>query len=109
MVGLGVKNKKKQTNAVGTVSKRTISTRHLTMDKKLLLIFLHFNTGKYKARGQGYKTFSMLNSSEQIIYPAHKCLNVGILTFISMINTTSEIFKARNFIICRYFSFYMNS
>ena len=31
---------------------------------------------------------------------------VGILTFISRINTTSERHKARNFIICRYFSFY---
>ena len=31
---------------------------------------------------------------------------VGILTFISMINTTSERFKARHFFICRYFSFY---
>ena len=30
---------------------------------------------------------------------------VGILTFISMINTTSEMHKARNFFICRYFSF----
>ena len=31
---------------------------------------------------------------------------VGILTFISMINTTSERLTARNFFICRYFSFY---
>ena len=31
---------------------------------------------------------------------------VGILTFISMINTTSERLKARNFFICRNFSFY---
>ena len=30
---------------------------------------------------------------------------VGILTFISMINTTSQRLKARNFFICRYFSF----
>ena len=30
---------------------------------------------------------------------------VGILTFISMINTTSEKLKLRNFFICRYFSF----
>ena len=30
---------------------------------------------------------------------------VGILTFISMINTISERLKARNF-TCRYFSFY---
>ena len=31
---------------------------------------------------------------------------VGILTFISMINTTSERLKTRNFLICWYFSFY---
>ena len=31
---------------------------------------------------------------------------VGILIFISMINTTSERLKARNFFICGYFSFY---
>ena len=31
---------------------------------------------------------------------------VGILTFISMLNTTSERLKARNFFICRYFNFY---
>ena len=30
---------------------------------------------------------------------------VGILTFISMVNTTSERLKARNFFICPYFSF----
>ena len=30
--------------------------------------------------------------------------SVGLLTFISMINTTSERFKARNFFICQYFS-----
>ena len=32
--------------------------------------------------------------------------SVGILTFISMINIASERLKARNFLICRYFSFY---
>ena len=32
--------------------------------------------------------------------------SVGILTFISMIYTTSERLNARNFFICRYFSFY---
>ena len=31
---------------------------------------------------------------------------VGILTFISMINTISERFKTTNFFICRYFGFY---
>ena len=32
---------------------------------------------------------------------------VGILTFISMINTKSQKFKAINFFICRYFSLYV--
>ena len=31
---------------------------------------------------------------------------IGILTCISMINTTFERFKAKNFFICRFFSFY---
>ena len=31
---------------------------------------------------------------------------VGILTFISMINTKSERLKAINLLICRYFRFY---
>ena len=34
---------------------------------------------------------------------------VGILTFISMINTTPERLKARTFFNCRYFSFYAQS
>ena len=59
-------------------------------------------------RPRGYKTFFILNSAEHEIYPAHVKMPtiVGILTFISMINTTSERLKARNFFNCRYFSFY---
>ena len=35
-----------------------------------------------------------------------KCQQLlAFLTFISMITTTSEILKARNFFICRYYSF----
>ena len=51
----------------------------------------------------------MLNSVEHEINPAHKCLNANncvILTLISMVNTTYEGLKARNFFICRYFSFH---
>ena len=55
-----------------------------------------------------HKFFFMLNSTEQI-YSAHYNVNmptiVGILTFISMINATSERPKARNFLIFWYFSF----
>ena len=52
---------------------------------------------------QGYKTFFMLNSAEHEIYPVYV---VGILTFIGMVNTTSERLQALTFFICRYFSFY---
>ena len=48
---------------------------------------------------QSYETFSMLYSAEHEIYPAHKCL-----TFISIINTTSERLRSRKFFICQYFS-----
>ena len=44
----------------------------------------------------------MLNSAEHEIYPTI----VGILTFISVTNTTSERRKAINFFICWYFSVY---
>ena len=53
----------------------------------------------------------MLNLAEHEIYPA-QLINVkmptivGILTFMSRINTTYERLKAKNFFICQYFSFY---
>ena len=52
----------------------------------------------------------MLSSARHKIYPAHKfkmpTIVVGILTCISMINTTSERRKAIKFFIYLYFSFY---
>ena len=42
-----------------------------------------------------YKTFSILNSIEHEIYPAHNVKLFGILAFISMINATSESLKER--------------
>ena len=62
-------------------------------------------------RRGGYKTviILILNSAE---YKIFMLINVkmptiiGILTFISMINTTSERHKARNIFICRYHSVY---
>ena len=47
----------------------------------------------------GYKS-----SKSRALDPKHFWF--GILTFISMITTTSERLKARNFFICQYFSFY---
>ena len=69
------------------------------------------------ARPWGYKTCFMLNSAEHEIFPANKCKMptiigivkmttiVGFLTFISMINTTSERLIAK-ISLRRYFSFY---
>ena len=56
-----------------------------------------------------YNTFSMLNSAEHEIYPAYKYKMptfVGILTFVSMINTASERLKTINLFISQYFGFY---
>ena len=56
-----------------------------------------------------YKTFFILNSAEHEIDSAQivkMTTIVGILTFISRINTTSERLKATYFFICLYFSFY---
>ena len=54
----------------------------------------------------GYKLFSAQLSTKYILLINVKMLTiVGILTFISMINTTSERLKATNFFICQYFSF----
>ena len=52
---------------------------------------------------QGCKTFFMLNSAEDEIYPAYKYEN---LTFISRINTASESFKTRLILFFQHFSFY---
>ena len=64
-----------------------------------------------KFRTQGYKTFFMLNSTEHGIYHAHNVKMptiVGILTFISTINTTPERFKERKVFLLFFhnFSFY---
>ena len=51
----------------------------------------------------------MLNSTEHEIYHAHNVkmsIIVGILTFIRMINTTSESLKARDGFIFLHFNIY---
>ena len=60
-------------------------------------------------RPRGNKTFPMLNSAEHeiiLLINVKMPTIVGIFTFISMINTTSERLKAGNFLIRQYFSFY---
>ena len=54
--------------------------------------------------------FFMLSSTEHKIYPAYIYIQmptiVGILTFISMINTTSESLKVRKVFIFQHVRFY---
>ena len=62
--------------------------------------------------GPGQEVIKLFPCSTQLITKFILLINVqmqtivGILTCISMINTTSERLNARNFFICRYFSFY---
>ena len=51
---------------------------------------------------RGYKPFF----HTQLSWARNLSSKRDILTLISMINTTSERLKARNFFICRYFSVY---
>ena len=66
----------------------------------------------YKSKCQGPEVLKLFSCSTQLSTNFILLINfkmptiVGILTFISMINTTSERFKVRHFFICRYFSFY---
>ena len=60
----------------------------------------------------GIKVIKLFSCSTQLSTKFILLINVkmptmvGILTFIGMINTTFERFKARNFFICMHFSFY---
>ena len=49
---------------------------------------------------------SQLSTKFILLINAKMPATVGILTFVSMINTSPERLKARNFFVCRYFSFY---
>ena len=58
---------------------------------------------------RGYKKNFVPNSTERkfiLLINVKMPTIIGILTFISMINTTSERLKARHFFNCQYFSFY---
>ena len=58
---------------------------------------------------EGYKLFPcspQLSTKFIMLINVKMPTIVGILTFISMINATSERLKARNFVIPQYFSFY---
>ena len=61
-----------------------------------------------QGRARGYKLFScstQLSMKFIMLMNVKMPIIVGILTFISMINTTSERLKARIFFICRFLVF----
>ena len=66
-------------------------------------------TATKRVRQRGYKNFLMYSTQlgkKFILLMNVKTTIIGISTFISMINKTSERLKVRNFFICWYFSFY---
>ena len=74
-----------------------------------LQICMHSYLVGFEASTRGYNTFSysiQLNTKFILLINVKMQTIVGILTFMSMINTTSERLKARHFFICLYFSFY---
>ena len=92
--------------------------KQILMIKKHLPYNFALNQVKCKNNDQTY-LFHCINTEEIKLFPCSTQLStkfillinvkmpiVGILTFISMINTTSERLKARHFIICVYFNFY---
>ena len=92
----------------------TVEDRRQSLTTTCNVILKTTQTIKYQHRPdehgpEAIKLFSMLNSTEHA-NPSHNSINARNSCFFliveSMINTTSERLKARNFFICRYFSFY---
>ena len=83
-----------------------LMTKATTSDERVnsYAIKIHFHSGP-----EDIKLFpcsTQLSTKFILLINVKMPTTVGILTLISMINTTSERLKARNFFICRYFSFY---
>ena len=75
----------------------------------MVKVFWHEFEYMQQTRGRGYKTFFVLNSTEREINHAHNIkmpTSVGILTLMSMINTTSESLNASKVFSFQYFSFH---
>ena len=61
---------------------------------------------QYKRAGSEVICSTQLSTKLILLINVKMPTIVGILTFISMINATSEKLKASRFFICRYVSFY---
>ena len=68
--------------------------------------FKRFISFTQKDRPQGYPCSTQVSTKFILLINVKMpTIVVGILKFISMINTTSERLKARNVFICRFFVF----
>ena len=80
--------KKSETNICSQYRKLIYSNTHIVLILGSII------------QARGYTTFFMLNSTEDALYHAHKCLNAdnfGILTVINIIST-SESLKGKVYI-----------
>ena len=88
-----------------------VTGRKIHRSKIVIIFKIHKNCGKYRFQNwdRGYKLFSystQLKTKFILLINVKMPTIVCILTFMSRINTTSDRLKAKNFFICRYFSFY---
>ena len=80
--------------------------------KSFVYLDVRYHLRLYSTAPSGHEVIQLFSYSTQLSTEFILLINVkmptivGILTFISMINTTSERLEARHFFICRYFSFY---
>ena len=79
-------------------------TERLLMGRKESIKQTNFTSGREVIKLFSYST--QLSTKFILLIKVKMPTIVGILTFISMINITSERLKAINFFNCRYFSFY---
>ena len=84
---------------------------HARLDSRIELKFSDFCDNlmnQFCTAGPGPKVIKHFSYSTQLSTKFVLSINVivGILTFISMINTTYEKFKARNVEICRYMLYF---
>ena len=98
------------TNTCNNGLKACFKDKHFEMH--LIVVICPYTRGKRTKKATCPEVIKLFSYSIQLSTKFILLINakmptiVGILTFISMINTTSERLKAWDFFNCRYFSFY---
>ena len=103
------RKKTHQASGQNRTDSQTVLKRALVYDAQTYVSLQH--TEGHLSQYPGPEIIKLFSCSTQLSMKVILLINVkmptivGILTFISMINTRSERLKARNFFICWYFSF----